>query len=269
MFCLTIKTNKLYFILYRGSLEKATQDLNVQRHKDRRMHLLGLLGSGIALWVILAPFYSYCLIDSDHPTVEPGSLSITISLTPTVIVGGVAAKYFSENDPSALQYSMIFMGTLYSAAFFDPNRIGHHGGESVARFILRWIIEHLRKAFFEKAVSAIIAATSALTFPKYWNYVGLLLTYHLLYYKMASCIQNEAHVGIFLAPENIQKKWKIRAWTAAITMGLLMVGPFEAIRSRGYVPDSWEAFAGLGFGSLISASSFLFAAVFVAMLRHH
>lgn len=224
---------------------------------------------GIALCIILTPFYSYCLVDSRAPKARPGALSIILSMGPAIGIGMAAARASSEKNPSLLQYSLIFLGMLYSAAYIDPKRIDRLEDERLVHFCAIKITEHLRRILSKKIMSAIIAIIASLTLPHYWNYIGLLLILHLLYYKMASCIENEAGVGVWSAPKEIKERWEGRAVIAAVTMGILLIGPFQIIKTRGYVPDSWEAFAGLGLGSLITASSMLAASVLADLLRHH
>lgn len=209
--------------------------------------------------VVLIPFTRYCLVDSNQPN-KPIPLGAFLSMHSLLCATGVFSFYAYETQSVYAEASMLlFMGMIVGASAVDPNNLERRPAESWVAYAARYIAERLRRVALQKAIVVLTALLAPLIVPKYWYLVLILLTLHLHYYKMANCITSEAGISQpQLAPSRIQRKWQIRAISAALVMGLALKLPVDYFRELDYIPSAWSYFGGytLLTGLMVLASLF-------------
>jgi len=219
------------------------------------MELITLIGVIIGLWVLLIPFTSYCIVDSNRPTDRATWSAFLIPQILITSAGALAFYFYSTQSEYTLVTTMLCVGLVFGAAAIDPTKVSRDANEPLMSFGKRFFAERFRRAAISQVVVFMSAALATFTFPKYWYMAVYLVVLHLHYYKMASCIAAEAGTTRPQdAPEAIRKKWAWRAVPAAIVVGFLIKGPHTVFDELSYVAEKWNAFGGF---TLMSAAFFL------------
>lgn len=219
------------------------------------MSLGALVAASIILWIMLIPFTSYCIVDSDQPTAPVGQHTFFVTQGLLTVTGVSALYLYHTQSEYTLLTTMLFVGMLFAAASVDPNHIKRTNGESLWAYLWRFTVERLRRAAVYKVAVYCAAAVATYFFPNYWYVVMLCVVTQLHYYKMAGCIVAEAGTRAPQdAPREIRRKWARRAILAMVVLVLLVKSVQAVFVEKQYVPDAWGAFGGF---SLMSAGLFL------------